>query len=1127
MRLKPPLFLPIPILALLLGTLPTFQISAIPLNDFVGTIEFLDADGVTPISYVSLNGPAADVGVQLRITDKDLDVIIKREGDNADVLDANRLSSGNVLPLEGEEWFDLQDMNGDGRVDIRDIRALDDEGNSVVTTSERIWYDGTNGILRVPVTATKLEYWIKTKTTLGPASTSRQTGMDRLGRAVYESLTHSTTIPVPEGHSLLPQSYSWIDVLEARFPGLKQRQDIVAVVPMLVANLRSYNETPATDNEPDLTVGASFTPADSQTQASISFTIFDTGPIGEPGDPEFIPGAEVGVGPGGQRSNVVVEYEYWGSSDSAYPDRTSSQKNGDKPVGGLVTLISDAAPAGVTPILEETHAASGVFVATILICQADSEECTATGGETPTIPVNKEGDTILVTYEDASPKSTHSAPLPLDVNGPTLAQFSPASGSAGRENEPIVAFRAIDVESGLVDSDDALDSIYVVAGLYDLETEKAADSVVFERDDLRLAETTYGYTVSVTIHEGREDKHELNNLLLVNDSQYEIRWWAVSTDNAGNISISDSDNETKCAAQNFNLDGFKFLDPRTESQAADLIAVLEDSLRYEAGCDPHAIRVDTASPSLKGAATGPWLDDDVHREGPEAIRTSIVAVFNEDLDCATVSADDFRVDGSAPKSLTCNGPNVYLEVAELSSDATPNIEVPQGSVADRAGNPVAAGSVTAEDGIPAKLILTPLSSVGDGPRPVTRRAVTLTIASDEALSGNPVVTINKVGDDHTLVRFSQGEAFPSGAVNQWTLPAGLSRDGLYNVRISAVDRGGRIEASFGLDETDLSADSLKDSNAILFEVDSKLNPPTFWPKNNSETDNPNAFIRIDFSRESREYGLTELVDNESPPPAKTRIATDNPALVDISFDTHKTVEIVSAIFDGKDVTDEVVTRDEVAFIFYPRNLSLGDHRLELEARDAAGNWWTDSLNFTVIEPQPFKLPINPGLNLISLPADPQNPGIDAVFGSETEIASVITYDNATGLWLTAIRGEDGSLIGDLDFVDSDHGYWVVSEEALTLEIMLVRRDELTVFPPAINLVEGWNLVPVKDTARRPFGTALKAADYFSNIEGNIAHGYDSQTGSLKRLNFSQDSGDEIAIGSAYWVYANEDGVIVP
>ena len=221
--------------------------------------------------------------------------------------------------------------------------------------------------------------------------------------------------------------------LKLGFPGLKERQDAVTVQPMLIANIRAYNESPATDNEPDLTIDAFFIPAGGQTQASVSFTIFDAAPIGEDGDPEFIPGAQVGVGPGVPPSNVIVEYEYWGSSDSAYPDREPPQENSGEPAGGLVTLVSDATPAGVTPIMEETHAASGVFTATILICQADSVDCTPTGGERPTIPVNKEGDSILVIYEDASPSSSRSAILPLDVNGPALTEFSPASGSAGRE----------------------------------------------------------------------------------------------------------------------------------------------------------------------------------------------------------------------------------------------------------------------------------------------------------------------------------------------------------------------------------------------------------------------------------------------------------------------------------------------------------------------------------------------------------------------------------------------------------------------------------------------------------------------------------------------------------------------
>ena len=860
---------------MLLGLLTTLPASAASTDSFAGTIEFLDATGVTPISYVSLNGPASTVGIQLRIEDKDLDVTIKREGDNADVLDANRQSSGQVQPLVGEEWFDLQDMNGDGRVDRRDIRALDSAGNNVITESESIWYDGTNGVLRVPASAAKLEYWIKTKTTLGSGSAAQQSGRERQGRAVYDSLTNSATIPVPEGHSLLPTDYGWIDVLEAQSPGLKTRQDVEVAQQMLAASMRAYNETPANDEETDLVIQADFTPAgtNGQPPASLSFKVFHRGSIGEPGEPGFQPGAEVGVGPGGQPSHVVIEYEYWGSPDSAYPEREFLPAAGAPRDTGKVRISSDAASKGIGVVLEETHAASGVFATTIVICEAGSEDCTATQGEAVKIPVNKEGDSILVTYEDDSPSADLEATLPLDVHAPTLALFSPASGAAGREDDPTVSFQVTDPESGLNSDDDDIDSIHLVAGLYDLEAERAADSVVFERDELDLRNVIDGYSASVTIDEGRGDNDELNSRQLTDASQYEIRWWAIASDKAGNVGISDADSETECVIAASVVDSFKFPDGRTQAQVNTLIAALEKTIEFDTGCDPHVIRVDTAAPSLERAVTGTWLDDDTEKEGPDAIRTSIVAVFNEDLDCATVTVNDFKVDEAAPNDVTCNDANVYLAVNELVSNAVPKIEVAEGAVSDRAGNPVEAGTVTAEDSIPAKLSVTVTGTGGGGTRAVTRRAVTVTISSDERLSSSPMVTINRVGDDYSLVRFSQGEAFSTGTANRWTLTAALPRDGLYAVRVSAVDQGGRIEATVGLDETDFSAASLKDPNAILFEVDSRLLSPTLTPEDGGQTDNPDVFIRIDFKGETAEYGLAKETTTRLRPrsrPAKPR-----------------------------------------------------------------------------------------------------------------------------------------------------------------------------------------------------------------------------------------------------------------
>lgn len=1131
MRLKPTELARVVLPALLLGTLTAFPTSAIPTNAIAGTIEFFDAERLDSITHVSLNGPAATHGIQLRITDKDLDIITKREGDNADVLAASRLSSGDVQPREGETWFDLQDMNDDGRIDIRDIRALDDKGNSTATDTERIWYDGTNGILRVPTSTRKLEYWIKTKTALGGDSASPQPGRVRQGKAVYDSLMNGAEIPVPEGHSLLPTGYGWIDVLEARFPGLKERQDTALVEPLLKANFRAHNESPANAEEGDLRVDAFFTPAGTggQPSASVTFRVFNGVSIGEPGEPGFQPAAAVGAGPDGESSNVVLEYEFWGSPNSAHPDRTPLAEHSAPQDSGVVTISTYAAPKGINVVLEETHAASGIFVAAIVICESGDADCKAEQTDVIRMPVFRKGDSIEVVYEDESPAAERVAELPMHVHAPILTDFSPANDTADRDAEPTVSFLTTETRFGVTEDVEDIDSIYVVASLYDLDAEHAADTVVFERNELDLIPIPNGYAASVTIDEGRDDANKLDTQQLTDDSQYEIRWWALASDPAGNVRISDSDKATICAISNEDLDTFKFDTDRSQLEANALIATLEKTIDFEEGCDPHVIRVDTADPSLERAVTGSWLDKDgVEMEGPDALRSSIAAVFDERLDCSSVSVEGFMVDGAIPNNVTCKDSTVYLNVDELVSDATPTVSVAPGAASDRAGNPVKAGSVTAEDSIPANLIVTAMGTGGGEARPVTRRAITITVGSDERLLDSPVVTINKVGDDYSLVRHSQEEAIASGEQpNRWVYTTALARDGLYAVHVSAVDSGGRIASAAGMDEAHFSAASLKEPEVILFEVDANLGPPTFWPEDDAETDNPNIFIRISFAHEATEYGLTERIDNESPPPAKIRKVTADPSLVDVSFDTYRAVELTSVVFNGKDVTDMVHNRENLEFIYYPRGLDLGGHRLELEARDAAGNWRSDTLNFTVIERQPFKLPIKPGLNLVSLPADPVGASVDDVFGGEPEIVTVFTYDNLTKQWLTATRHEGGNFIGDLTTIDADHGYWVASEGDVDLEVMLLRGDELTIFPPDIDVYRGWNLVPVTDLRQRVAGTAVSAAEYFANIESSTAFGYDSTEQTFTRLSISRGTKGNVSVGSAYWVYANEDGVIVP
>ena len=95
-------------------------------------------------------------------------------------------------------------------------------------------------------------------------------------------------------------------------------------------------------------------------------------------------------------------------------------------------------------------------------------------------------------------------------------------------------------------------------------------------------------------------------------------------------------------------------------------------------------------------------------------RTSIVARFDEALDCDSVSAEDFEIDGSSPNDALCKGKNVYLSVDEMDSSATPNVEVVKGSLGDRAGNLIGADQIeVANDGIPAGLSVD-ITGTGEG-----------------------------------------------------------------------------------------------------------------------------------------------------------------------------------------------------------------------------------------------------------------------------------------------------------------------------------------------------------------------------------------------------------------------------
>ncbi len=1108
-----------------------------------------------------------------------------------------------------------------------------DKTNSTLSVNDCASFDHDNDGDTANVTMNALEFWAERTQVIGTRGAAAQKATyeynDSLSSAMRlnagevdngvsslmllpasDNVTDDSVIP---NFTLLGDDPGWLEVMQTNMPDIDLKEQIdgsdagdaaaatrkADVERLVEQNVRAWNtgrmpwysEVNKKDYlEPDLIVEADFTVGRAAhgniaaVPAALSINVKGAPPTDFATEPYLLVARASRGGLLFQDTTVSVEFGYMGSPGVAYKDGLL----GNEKELGRVTVSSNGHSIGV--MLQETGAATGVFGTTIKICDAKESDCKASQANetdvnnvilspTPTtrqitLPVDAEGDTITISYKDDEPGGTRTASVVVDPSGPSFSGFAPAHRYATRDDEPTVSFEVRDGAAGISGSDDDVASVYVVAGVYDLKGAESKDSVVYERNEVKLTSVTDGYAASVAIEEGTDDADELDSGLLENDKEYEIRWWAVAADKAGNVGVSDRDGATKCLNVNSAANSalLEFGSERTQAQSDAIIRALEGTYKkqvgksgdadYEEGegCDPHVVRVDTRAPTLVSAVTGSWLDGDVEKSGTDAKRTSLVAVFHEALDCDTVSADDFTVGGSAPKGVTCKEKKVYLDVSELAADAKPKVVVADGSVSDRAGNAIggtdASRTVTAADGIAAKLTIT-VTGTGEGTRPVTNKTVTIHISSDERLSGRPKVSIQKVWDNYSLSDDVSGDeegqpASPTGAANEWSLKrdfihgTGTNPNGLYNVSVMAQDRGSSLKAVTGLTEFD--KDSLKDKKAILFEVDKGVQPPVFHPTEGSKTDTENLFVTANFKLEGTEYGLSlenlcrRSSDDLTLPNDKgvcpdgydkytPQHATSSPSRVVTNFDSHKTLTLASATFDGEDVTEEVESRDNVTFLYRPVGAAVGEHTLELKVKDNAGNEGTFTLKFELTERVKWKLPIHPGANLISLPAEPVDGSIDAVFGGEPDVTSVVTYDAASGLWMTAARGADGAFAGDLTSIGAKHGYWVVSDGGLDVPVTLMRSGGITISPVAIEVAPGWNLVPVADVRQRAAGTGIDTDKYFANIDADVAYGYDALTGSMARLSLATaaegQAQDQVKVGNGYWVYANEAGVIVP
>lgn len=551
----------------------------------------------------------------------------------------------------------------------------------------------------------------------------------------------------------------------------------------------------------------------------------------------------------------------------------------------------------------------------------------------------------------------------------------------------------------------------------------------------------------------------------------DLAWRVVATDVAGNGGVSDSDTSDTGAAISY-----------------------------------QALSVDNTPPALLEAFAGHALDADGALDVAANSATTVRARFDESLDANSVVPSDFTVGGVTPTAANVSSGNVYLTVSALAPSATPEVEL-VGKVSDRAGNELGAGSKkTASD------VIAPTISVTLGAS-LTKDTVKVSITSDEDIIGSPTLRIN-------------GNAALGGLTNPgtrlWertvTKAEADGVDGRVTVYAEGRDASGNVGSKGSL--TDGGA-----TGAVTYELDLAINDggtsPAYVVSGDeaggaTETSEVNPFVRIQFNGEGAEY-----VDGDG-------ADVDTHALVTIT-----TLTLTKDAETAVDILGTEVRRSDTEFVLALTGLSVGStYTITLNAEDEIGNVYAadEATTLDVIARAKVALSLQPGMNLVSFPESPVEPGINEVFPASSNVDVVLAYDPSQDVpWLVSQRNTGTGLFGseaEIQTIQIGLGYWVQStgfnDISYSSRPFIQSGVVPPPVPPAIPVVGGQsNLVGFVSLT----GAADAESDtYFQGVTWQVAYSFAPDTG----WNASRP-GDEslVEAGKGYIVFAAASGWVTP
>lgn len=738
------------------------------------------------------------------------------------------------------------------------------------------------------------------------------------------------------------------------------------------------------------------------------------------------------------------------------------------------------------------------------------------------------GSLITVTYDDGGTRRVANATV--ETTDPTIVIIAPAHDTATRVRSARLIAEVTDADSGI--DKDTID--------FDVNATNLAGGSVAG------AGVTVTEVTTVNIAGGFRAEVQLAN---VPAGETKIDWSVTVSDEAGNMAESDQkpDDDEDPEPDRYEI--------RIDTVAPGLGT---QSIDFDGDGDAQMKTID-------GAITGNHLDKDnkAVTDATKGDNTSVRVVFDEALNEDSLAASDFRVNGVAPSDFAWSSKHpesVFLKVPALSADARPLVEV-TGDIEDKAGNVRPGGLKVekAQDGISPGL-------TAEVSPDFHKEEVTIDVRSDEALLTVPIITLNgNDGGDTADTGLSVVRLVASNHYRA-TFKAATSPM-VFNIQVSGKDTSAN-PASVG-------KAMAGDKDAITFEIDKQLPSPTSvtFPgiasgDTSFDTDEPNKittqnpFITIEWDSEASEYGRISTVtgegDDEMTATVLSNDKSDDGDIAaanedgddNVSFknlDTHGAVDVTDLMIGGHEVDtpsgDESgartdVTTDDGDIVFNVtkptknrllisiRGLALGEYEMTFNGADELGNTLDDDvkLAFKVVEPDPFEIKLTPGWNLVSLPAEPQASGVNDVIGADHPVSIVLTYDpTQPGAWLSSSRPAAGEpFAGSLDSIGARTAYWIFTDAFDSLKVAITRQTGGSVgLLPSVNLVAGWNLLPVLDVSGgKKFDADASDVDAYV---ANVVRTY-SYDGSSDR--FDQLSG-MLQVGRGYWAYLSKATVLVP